>query len=372
MDSDATRLHSAFQTHRGLLWGICYRMLGCAADADDVVQDAFEKALKHPPEDASRPLRPWLVRVTMNTARDHLRRRRRRPYEGPWLPGPVETDSLPALAAADAEARYGELESVSVAFLTALEHLSPGQRSVLLLRDVLGYSVRETAESLEIGEANVKTTLHRARARMAAYDSERVELNAAQLQRHGAALRALLFHLSTHNVAALQQLFTGDPRALNDGAGDFFAARSEIRGLHLVVRFHLNVQRFHLRRQRAMPRFALRSLNGEPAAVVDWPTHDPGQPQRIVMRIRLDAEGRVQQLDTVVARRKLHGVDFDALPPLLSAQTARELLATTRVGAQQPPPATWLRGAAGRARAAGIGGLRRLGRRARGLLRRRR
>jgi hypothetical protein len=78
MTSSTTSLPVAEQleVHRGFLRGVAYRMLGVLADADDVVQDAFVRALRHPPADLSRPLRPWLVRVTVNLARDRLRRRR--------------------------------------------------------------------------------------------------------------------------------------------------------------------------------------------------------------------------------------------------------------------------------------------------------
>ena len=67
------------------------------------------------------------------------------------------------------EGRYGQLESASFAFLLVLEHLTPQQRAVLILRDVYEYSVREAAEALDLSLANVKTTLHRARRAMAAY-----------------------------------------------------------------------------------------------------------------------------------------------------------------------------------------------------------
>src|SRR5262249_43422526 len=78
-----------FAEHKGFLWGLCYRMTGSAADAEDIVQDTFVKALEKPPADMDLPLRPWLVKVAMNLSRDQLRRRRRREYFGPWLPSPV-------------------------------------------------------------------------------------------------------------------------------------------------------------------------------------------------------------------------------------------------------------------------------------------
>src|SRR5512138_1324797 len=82
-----------FDEHKRALWGMCYRMTGSAADADDIVQDTFVKALERPPTDMDAPLRPWLVKVEMNLSRDQLRRRRRREYVGPWIPSPVLTDS---------------------------------------------------------------------------------------------------------------------------------------------------------------------------------------------------------------------------------------------------------------------------------------
>ena len=67
-----TPIEQAFAAHRPLLWSLSYRMLGTAADADDLVQETFERALRHPPQ-TDRALRPWLVRVATNAARDRLR-----------------------------------------------------------------------------------------------------------------------------------------------------------------------------------------------------------------------------------------------------------------------------------------------------------
>src|SRR5207253_2970137 len=109
-----------------------------------------------------------------------LRRRKRRDYVGSWLPSPIETGeeaSPPAheieSAEASTEYRYDLMESVSMAFLLALEWLTPRQRAVLLLRDVFDYSVQETGRALDLTQANVKVTHHRARQAMKAYEGHR-------------------------------------------------------------------------------------------------------------------------------------------------------------------------------------------------------
>src|SRR6266850_894172 len=169
-----------FDEHKHFLWGVCYRMTGSAADAEDIVQDTFVRALEKPPANMQAPLRPWLVKVALNLSRDQLRRRRRREYLGPWLPSPVITEGDGQFQADEATApemspvaRYDLLESVTLAFLLALEALTPAQRAVLLLRDVFDYSTSETAKTLQMTEINVKVTLHRARRIMSAYDKDR-------------------------------------------------------------------------------------------------------------------------------------------------------------------------------------------------------
>jgi RNA polymerase sigma-70 factor, ECF subfamily len=75
-------MEDLFHAHERFLWGVCYRMTGNAADADDLVQETFIRAIKTPPARTDEPWRPWLVRVAMNLSRDLLRRRKRQVYEG--------------------------------------------------------------------------------------------------------------------------------------------------------------------------------------------------------------------------------------------------------------------------------------------------
>ncbi|MGH8006983.1 MAG: sigma factor, partial [Candidatus Binatia bacterium] len=85
----AALVEEVFSAHKSFLWGLCYRLTGSAADADDLVQETFMRMLERPPARTDEPWRPWLVRVALNVGRDLLRRRKRRAYVGPWLPSPI-------------------------------------------------------------------------------------------------------------------------------------------------------------------------------------------------------------------------------------------------------------------------------------------
>ena len=147
----AGEVEALFRAQQRRLWGLAYRLTGSAEDADDIVQESFVRLVAQPPESPIADLGPWLKRVATNLGIDALRRRRRREYTGPWLPSPVDTSDADDWAMLpsdnpDPELRYGVVESVTFAFLIALEALGPRQRAVLLLRDVLGCSARETAD----------------------------------------------------------------------------------------------------------------------------------------------------------------------------------------------------------------------------------
>src|SRR5262245_14601045 len=250
-------------------------MTGCAADADDLVQETFARALAHPPAETSAPWRPWLVRVALNLGRDLLRRRRRRRYRGPWLPSPIETGDEESPAAFEAavvdasgevlttEGRYDLLESVSYAFLVALEALTPRQRAVLLLRDVFDYSVTDTADALGMGVPAVKTTHHRARRAMDAYDRARTIPTRGLQERTRTALERFLVGLASHNREAVEALLVEDVRTVNDGAGEVHAARRPVIGRERVARFYTNIAS----RTPGAADVEFRTLNGLPALV---------------------------------------------------------------------------------------------------------
>ena len=190
------------EPHQKELHAHCYRMLGSVHDADDALQDALLRAWRGLAKfDGRSSLRSWLYRITTNTCLDLISRRPKRvlPIDhGPAAdPGDdlgepliesvwVEPYADEMLGLEDGysspEARYERRESVELAFIVALQHLPATQRAALILRDVLGFSAREAAETLETTVASVNGALRRARKAAA----ERLPAQSQQV-----ALRAL-------------------------------------------------------------------------------------------------------------------------------------------------------------------------------------
>lgn len=309
----------AYRENAALLRGLGYRLLGDAMAAEDLVQETFVRALEKPPADLSRGLLPWLKRVATNIGIDQLRRRQHKAYTGPWLPMPLETGAggveIAAPHEVQPEARYDRIESLSFGFLVALEVLTPKQRAVLVLRDVLDDSVADVAESLEISEADVKTTLHRARAGMAGYDTARAVPDDARRERVRLALETLLEAVAKGERSAADALLAGGIEAFTDAGGEFFASRKILQGRERVGTFLWNLA------TKGAPdvRMDIREINFLPALVVELVEPKQGQAPRLVQRIDLDAEGRIATWHAILASGKLAGVSFDGIRPGLGA-----------------------------------------------------
>lgn len=300
-------IEAAFRTHERRLWGLSYRITGVAADADDVVQEAFVRAVAAPAALEGVDLERWLVRVATNLSLDCLRRRKRRRYVGPWLPAPVEATSE---LAADAERELDRAEQVSYAFLVALEALSPRARAVVLLLDVLDYGVAEVARILEITEVNVRVLHHRARRALARFDVE-VVASPEVRARQRTALEQLLVCLLSQDAAGMAALLTEDVRSITDGGGRYTALPTPLVGRAPVIRFHLETAR----RRAPVSRTELRVINGVAALVVTTRPLRPQMAPRLVLRCEVDAAGRIRELHTILNPRKLTAVRFGDPPP---------------------------------------------------------
>lgn len=308
----AVDYQAIFATHREHLWGLCYRITGSAADAEDLVQETFRRALEKPPADTAAPWRPWLSRVATHLAIDALRRRRTRQYAGPWLPSPIETPpgSEPAAPEADAEARYGMRESVSLAFLRALEVLPPRARAALVLRDALGYSGPEAAEVLGVSPENARVLLHRARKALACYDAHRRPPSPDVDAEHQAALARFMAALASGDVAGLAACLAADARATTDGGGRYRAALKVVQGREAVAKLFLGIAARGASPQVIEPRW----LNGRPGIVACLATRHDRDAPRTCMTLDLDDRGQVIELYVISAPDKLGAVRFPSLP----------------------------------------------------------
>ncbi|HEY8558857.1 MAG TPA: sigma-70 family RNA polymerase sigma factor [Pyrinomonadaceae bacterium] len=310
------KLEQVFSENQRFLWALGYRMTGSAADADDVCQETFIRLIQKPPRNTEDDLRPWLVRVAVNLSRDVLRRRRRQNYVGQWLPAPFETENNDAdyLAAMDYEmngdeaaaqnpsARYEMLESVSFAFLLALEVLTPTQRAVLLLRDVFDFNVAETAAALKMSEQNVKTTHHRARRAMRGYEEKRFVPKKTLVEKTGKVVGQLVNFLMNRDTEAAARLLAANVVSVSDGGGEFFAARVPVEGREKVAAFLGNL----FRRGAELPaRQTAVELNGVFGALTVRENAPEGYAPKIATLFQMNDEGLIERIYFQMASRKL-------------------------------------------------------------------
>ena len=226
------------ERHRAELQVHCYRMLGSYEESEDLVQETFLRAWRsrarfRPTE---RPaVRAWLYRIATNACLDVLRRRPRRvtppevgapgdpatppspPSELPWLqPYPDRLLERAAPAEDEPAALAVSRETLELAFIAAIQHLSPRQRAVLILRDVVGSSAKDTAAMLEATVAGVNSLLQRARAtlrdRLGERRTEWTRSPAATSAEERALLRRYLDAHERADVGALAALLREDAR----------------------------------------------------------------------------------------------------------------------------------------------------------------
>lgn len=272
---DGEAFRALTEPHRRELQVHCYRMLGSFQDAEDALQDTMLAAWRGLDRfDGRASLRTWLYRIATNRCLDTLRAARRRPAKQWDIPGidppqPTSLGEIPWLepypdALLDGafnvplgpEARYEQSESISLAFVTALQILPPRQLAVLILRDVLGFRASEVAEMLDTTVESVKSALKRARASLQ-HTPARQQPPAAVSPAEDAIVAKLVIAYESADITALVALLTDD----------IFMSMPPIP---LEYQGRDNVAHFFTLIFDSIPRFELVSTraNGQPAFAV--------------------------------------------------------------------------------------------------------
>ncbi|MGW3247431.1 RNA polymerase sigma-70 factor [Streptomyces sp. NPDC001070] len=242
-----------FMAARPRLFGIAYRVLGSAAEAEDIVQEAWLRWQTVDHADVQEPA-AFLTTITTRLSINHAKsaRMRRETYIGPWLPEPIDTSADPQLGAERAEV-------LDMAVLFLLEKLNPVERAAYVLREAFAYPYKKIADILETSEANTRQLVSRARKHLAAERREPVSSTD-----HQRLLKAFVTAAQTGDLAALEELLAADVVSYADGAGMRGASRIPIVGRPHVSKTLVAYS------PRFWPETDIRwvEANGRPAALV--------------------------------------------------------------------------------------------------------
>jgi RNA polymerase sigma-70 factor (TIGR02960 family) len=265
------------QRFRRELLAHCYRMVGSAHDAEDLVQETYLRAWRsYSGFEGRASIRSWLYTIATNVCLTALKPRPIRvlpsglggPSDGSNRPSPIAQgevswleplpDAWIAPPADDPAAVVVERESLRLALIASLQHLPARQRAILILREVLAFSAAETAEVLDTTTAAVKSGLQRARARLDELEPEPAELLEPTDQRARALLEGYIAAFERSDVGLLEQVLRTDATLEATPFRDWQAGRAMC--IHMLGAYVLGTP--------GDWRMIATAANGQPAAVV--------------------------------------------------------------------------------------------------------
>ncbi|MFC3768886.1 RNA polymerase sigma-70 factor [Paenibacillus sp. GCM10012303] len=246
-----------YTSYKPLLFSLAYRMLGSAADAEDIVQDTFLAVARLDVSQVTN-IKSYLCKMATNRCLDRIKSAaaKRETYVGPWLPEPIDTSARPE----DPYDMYMLKESISTAYLLMLEQLSATERAVFLLREVYRYEYEEIADIVGKSSANCRQIFRRAKNKI----GENPEIETKSDPSHRQEMVASFVEaMSTGNVARMLELLAPEAVLLSDGGGKVRAAVNPILGPDRIWRF------FEGLRQKYAVEFRgeWRMVNGAPGFV---------------------------------------------------------------------------------------------------------
>ena len=256
LESSRNRQLDVFNQHRPILFALAYRMLGSAADAEDLLQETYIRWQERSEVGIESP-RAFLVTIVTRLCINHLQsaRVKREEYFGQWLPEPLITapGHNPLMS-------FEITESLSLAFLLLLERLTPVERAVLVLREVFDYEYAEIASILNQSEPSCRQVLRRARQHI---KEDRTRFYASQ-ERREELLSRFSEASAQGDLEGLVSLLSKDAVFYSDGGGKAPALPRPIYGPQNIARGVLEGLK------KLVPKNLVRrfvEINGQPGIV---------------------------------------------------------------------------------------------------------
>ncbi len=246
--ADGQDAAAVFDPLRPKLMRVAYRMLGCVADAEDIVQEAFIRWMGAGRDEVREP-EAFLRRIVTRLCLDQLKsaRRQRETYVGPWLPEPIIEED--------------EDEDITLPLMLALERLSPLERAAFLLHDVFGIGFEEIAETIQRSPTACRQLAARARTHV------RQARPRFQVEKQRGLDIANAFFAASRNgdMTALSAMLSADVSLHADGGGKRAAATQPIFGLEAVMKVHDTLAVLFRKHESNLIRTAI--INGLPGFV---------------------------------------------------------------------------------------------------------
>lgn len=288
-------LDQSYKKYKTMLFGLAYRILGIAADAEDIVQDVFAQFMQ---VDESRiaNVKAFLTKMTVNRCINLLNSasRRREIYTGPWLPEPLPTGLNTGIGSLDPVERR---ETVGYAYLVLMQQLTPIERSIYILKETFGFKYRDIAEMLGKTETSCRKTFSRANQKVGHAQVEDQQPSEAQKKAQEQFVEAFLCASDTGNFKPLLSFLTDEVTLVTDGGGKVRAALNPILGIARVQAFLEGLAA----KGSVWEGFVPARLNGEPGLLQK-------RDGRVVMAVTADWElngSRIRHLYFILNPDKL-------------------------------------------------------------------
>ncbi|MGP4039138.1 RNA polymerase sigma-70 factor [Gracilibacillus sp. D59] len=246
-----------YQQFKPLLFSLGYRLLGSVSETEDIVQETFLRAFEITEQEIENK-KAYLCKMMTNRCFDVLKsaRYKREQYVGPWNPEPLLLEKSLDF---DPTEVVLQKEGLSIAYLRMMEHLTPDERAVLLLKEIFGFSYVEIANIIEKKEENCRKIFSRAKQKISFIEGESLNY-----EKNKSVITHFIQAFQTQNMDALLELISENVTLYSDGGGKVHAAVRPVVSLSSVLALLYGITK------KAPEDFYLdiKNVNGQPAIVI--------------------------------------------------------------------------------------------------------